>query len=78
MRSWYKYRVRLRKRSRKSGSIFTYPSLNNQFLYELAEQIKNYWSDLRMRLNIADNDHFRISARVTDRAGNENWDDLTL
>ena len=51
---------------------------NNQFPYELAEQVNNNWSNWKIMLNVTDNEPFRISARVTDKAGNENWDDLTI
>ena len=51
---------------------------NNQFPYELAEQINNNWSNWKTRLIVPENEPFRISARVTDKAGNENWDDVTI
>jgi hypothetical protein len=51
---------------------------NNQFPYELAEQIDNNWSNWKITLNVTENEPFRISARVTDNAGNENWDGLTI
>jgi hypothetical protein len=51
---------------------------NNQFPYELAEQINNNWSNWKITLNVTENEPFRISARVTDNAGNENWDGLTI
>ena len=51
---------------------------NNQFPYELAEQIDNNWSNWKITLNVTENEPFRISARVTDKSGNENWDGLTI
>jgi phage-related protein len=51
---------------------------NNQFPYELAEQINNNWSNWKITLNVTENEPFRISARVTDKSGNENWDDVTI
>jgi hypothetical protein len=51
---------------------------NNQFPYELAEQINNNWSNWRINLDVPENEPYRISARVTDMEGNENWDAVTI
>lgn len=51
---------------------------NNQFPYQLAEQINNNWSNWKIDLNVPENQPYRISARVTDAEGNENWDALTI
>ncbi|HEU4446411.1 MAG TPA: hypothetical protein VFR94_17190, partial [Nitrososphaeraceae archaeon] len=46
----------------------------NQFPYELAEQTNNNWSNWKIKLSVPENEPYRISARVTDMEGNENWD----
>ena len=51
---------------------------NNQFPYQLAEQINNNWSNWKIKLSVPENEPYRISTRVTDMEGNENWDEVTI
>jgi hypothetical protein len=55
----------------------TFP-FNNQFPYELAERVNSNWSNWKKILNVTENEPYRISARATDREGNENWDEVTI
>jgi hypothetical protein len=51
---------------------------NNQFPYEIAERINNNWSSWKIKLSVPENEPYRISARVTDMEGNENWDAVVI
>lgn len=53
--------------------VHTFP-FNNQFPYKLATQSKNgSWNEWKYPININASGLHRISARVTDAAGNQNW-----
>ena len=54
----------------------TFP-FNNTFPYKLANQVKNgSWSDWKYHFNLAKSGVHRVSARVTDGAGNQNWAEI--
>ncbi len=50
----------------------TFP-FNNQFPYKLANQLNGSWSTWQYQFNLSESGLHRISARVTDAAGNQNW-----
>jgi uncharacterized protein YjbI with pentapeptide repeats len=52
---------------------------NGVFNYELATPTRpDDWSEWSIKITIPDNPTYRILARVTDNAGNQNWDSITI